>query len=146
MSLEGDFLWGIVKPLKDAASAFGLYAILILTTNFSELPATAKIFFPFNVWMFLVLFGGISFFDDLISQAIIDFKKSYSEPIDQLTRLFGMMLGMIFFGGPLALIYGMSGGSFGDAFLSWVISFGILIFTMIIRVQIAKFNRSMQIY
>lgn len=140
MSVEGNLGYGIIKPLIDATGALVTYATMMafMTTTKDISTITANIGFQFNIWLFLCFFGMVSFIDDAAWQIYSNFKSTYRESIDQMERLLGMLIGMFIFMGPLSLIYIAAGGSVGDAFLSWFISFGFLIFTMWVRSKISE--------
>jgi hypothetical protein len=140
MSTEGDLLRGIFKPVKDTIGAIALNAILSMiidlpnsTPTFSE-----NIGFSFNIWIFVSLFALVAYVDDMGSQIYADAKKSRSEPVDQISRLTGIFVGMIVFGGPLEILFLTWGGTLEEAALSWVMVCIILLFTTFIRGKIKK--------
>jgi len=141
MDCKRDLFWGIIKPLKDAIASLGLYLALIATNAISEIQSTTispEIGTSFNIYEFTIIFGGISFIDEIFSQAIYELRMGYYQPFELSFRLLGILMGMIIFGGVLIGIYGVYGGSFKDALLSWFLSLGCLIGATIFRIYMTK--------
>jgi hypothetical protein len=100
MSTEGDFFWGLIKPTKDFITA---YVINLVLSNLSSTPQ------PFNIYLFVVIWGFISLIDDAISGYFIDLnyvKIGYYDNIKAIARIIGMIIGIIFFYFLLALSFG----------------------------------------
>jgi hypothetical protein len=133
-----DFFYGMFKPIKDAGLSLILTKLLLALPGANTL--TLVYGHSFDIRIFTLLFCGISFFDDFISSMVYDFKKSSSKPFDQCLRLFGIICGMVFFIGPLTVIYAEGGGSFEEAVISWIVSLIILITTMLMRSKIMTFR------
>ena len=117
--------------------------ILNTFTNSSTFRSTLQnsgMGFSFNIWFFTIIFGAVTFFDDLGSHIIFDFKKGYYEPFDQAIRIVGIAIGMVLFGGILVGIYGMYGGSINEAIISWGITLGCLAVSLFLRVQRYRFG------
>ena len=127
-----DLGYGILKPIKDACASI-VSTILISTFTDFAYKYTNQVFgLSFNMVTFTFLFVFISFFDDIIGIIVYDFKKLY-EPFDEGLRLFGILIGMFVFNVPLTLLYSAGGGSLGEAIISWIISFVVLVISAIVR-------------
>ena len=121
-----DLGYGILKPIKDACAAI-VSTILISTLTDFATNYTIHIFgFSFNMVTFTLLFALISMLDDGVSMLLYDSSKA-CEPFDEGLRLFGIVIGMFIFNGPLTLLYAAGGGSFIEAITSWILSFVLLI-------------------
>ena len=127
-----DLGYGILKPIKDACAAIVSTILVSTLTDFASKYSTQVFGSSFNMVTFTLLFFLISVLDDGLSMLIYDSKKIH-EPFDGGARVFGIIIGMFIFNGPLVLLYAASGGSLGEAIISWIVSLAILIVFTFIR-------------
>ncbi|MDO9326655.1 MAG: hypothetical protein Q7T80_17025 [Methanoregula sp.] len=120
MGFFNDFLIGFLKPLRDLAASIPIYALV--TANDTLRSTLQNSDFSFNIWIFLLIYIGVSSMLELIADANYNLRRGYKEPIDSAIRITGLLLGTILFSLILLPVYSSIGGDVSDAFISTIIA------------------------
>ena len=131
MGFFSDFWYGFLKPIRDLAGSMLIYSLFASDVTISSTIQNSKL--SFNIWLFLVIFIGMSSFLEMISEMIDNTDSIHKKPIDSFLRISGFIIGTFCFSIMLILIYVKIGGDFRDVIICEIIG-SICMFTgMIIQ-------------
>lgn len=136
MGKECDFFWGVTKPIRDLAIS---YVVTILT---GVIPGTLNAIQSDSLGLsheslnflalFILIFAAISFLDEFFMSAI----HAHSYPFNELTRCFGVIIGMLFSSYFLSGYISKLGGTLFDDVLFVILPAAISILSVIVRGRI----------